>query len=131
MTLYSYRAHSTRSRVTVISADFICVTVYAQNSLFEVVYSKDFYVSLLEPGYFSVVAVDPGNENRIVGVATARDCLDEYDLWTSGWECWQGRKSGYIMTLGVHGGYRRRGIGAELLRVRWACCEWRLALFSA
>ena len=89
-----------------------------QNSLFEIQYHRSFYARLLHEGYCTMLAIDPSENGRIVGVATARDCDDELDLLTQVRQWWQGKRFGYIMTIGVHPSYRQRGLGAMLLQVR-------------
>lgn len=91
-----------------------------QDSLFEVKYERQFYVSLLHPGFCSVLLIDSSDRDRIVGVATAR-AEDDDGLWGDALleRCRQ-RKTGYIMTLGVHPLYRRRGLARILLQV--LCC---------
>ena len=87
--------------------------------MFEVKYERQFYVSLLHPGFGSVLLIDSSDRDRIVGVATAR-AEDDDGLWGDALleRCRQ-RKTGYIMTLGVHPLYRRRGLARILLQV---CC---------
>jgi hypothetical protein len=91
-----------------------------QNALFEVKYDHTFYDALFMPGYCAVVAfakLDDGNR-RLVAVATARDHADDDSLACPCLTSLCGWRIGYILTLGVHPDWRRRGLGVRMLTVR-------------
>jgi ribosomal protein S18 acetylase RimI-like enzyme len=65
-----------------------------------------------------VLAIDTSMENRIVGIATARNEDDDATPIQQLFDYWNGKHVGYIMTLGVHPDFRRTGLGSELLKVQ-------------
>ena len=85
--------------------------------LFPVVYSEQFYQDLLSPNHVSILAFVAGTDT-LIGAATAVLEVDERDkkLHAVPGTCGSLQTTAYIMTLGVASGYRRRGLGATLLR---------------
>ncbi|KAL6047591.1 Ribosomal-protein-alanine N-acetyltransferase [Balamuthia mandrillaris] len=86
--------------------------------LFPVRYDKQFFLNLLTPGYFAILAFSSAEE--LVGLVTGR-LVDKQDYeWTCKDEillfCKDPKPSGYIMTLGVSPQVRRHGLGSMLIQ---------------
>ena len=90
-----------------------------QDALLQVKYGVRFYTTLLRPCNSVYVAAEVPSQ-RVVGVATARDAEDGHDFFAECASWVWGSRMGYIMTFGVHSGFRRRGIGDRLLQLLMA-----------
>ncbi len=87
-----------------------------QNELFEVKYDSSFYSLLFKEGYCSLVG-KVRSTGRIVAVASARWVDDDAGTCDTLKRWLRGQTVGYVLTMGVHQDFRKRGLGRAMLQV--------------
>ncbi len=89
-----------------------------QNSLFEVKYDRDFYELLFTPNYACFIARERSAPHRIVAVSSIRADNDEQSVCSYVIAQLRCQKVAYLLTLGVHDDWRKRGLAKRMLQVR-------------